>query len=128
MDEEEIKQSSLEYQKTYGKGQDQEMEVGLEEGDISDYIMPLKGLGKKGLKSAINMMNKLVGQAGTKQATKKAAGATAEKVLDYSRMKSNKSLKELAQESEKKAPTLRYRIKKGRQDTSKKPEYIPGSE
>lgn len=125
-DEDKIRQQSLEYQKTYGQGQQQELEPGLEEGDITDYFMPLKGLGKKGLKSAISMMRKAMSGEAAEAATKQAAKRATPPTLDYSRLsKQGKSLREMAAESERKAPTLRYKTRQGRQDTSQAPEYIP---
>lgn len=66
-------------------GQKIEQEQGLEEGDISDYVMPFKGLGKSLLKAVAEKSLQAGAKAVGKTAAKEAADEAKQGVLKYTK-------------------------------------------
>ena len=61
--QEEARKRAAQYEKDYGPAPE---EAGLEEGDLSDYVLPFKGIGKAltegGMKAAVKMAAKESGE------------------------------------------------------------------
>jgi hypothetical protein len=77
----EIKQKAAAFEAKQGKGQKGDEEQGAEEGDITDYIAPVEGVGRGFLKGGLKMAAKEAAEIGEKKLGK----GLSERVLDYSK-------------------------------------------
>jgi len=85
-DEDEVKRRADEFAAKQGAGQLAE-EEGLEEGDISDYIMPIKGLGRNLLKAVAEKSVSAGAKEAGKAAVKEGAQVAKQGILKYTKQK-----------------------------------------
>jgi hypothetical protein len=76
------KKRAEEWERTHGKNYAGPEEAGAEEGDITDYLMPVKGLTKKVLRNMAEKAGEVVARKGKGVVIKHAAKKGADKATD----------------------------------------------